>query len=115
MNLEDIVQKRINESNSLEDLSLILKYLIAYHSVWTDGRLYSIRTLVDVVDGLKIEIYHNEHPPPHFHVKANGIDASFSIKECQFIVGKIGSREQMMVEWWYKKSRLKLIQFWPPK
>ena len=38
------------------------------------------KELVARVNGLKIEIYSNEHPPPHFHVKSPNINASFSIE-----------------------------------
>lgn len=112
MTLEDLIEKDIIECNSLDELAFILKNLIAQHSVWKDGSLYSIKALVDCVDGLKIEIYPNEHPPPHFHIKSNGIDASFSIKDCKLLEGKIGGREHKMVKWWYEKSRSKLIIFW---
>ena len=112
MTLEEIIQKKIDESSSLNDLAFILKNLIANHSIWTDGRLYNIKALVGIVDSLRIEIYHNEHPPPHFHVRSNGINASFSILNCQLINGKIGNREHKLVEWWYARSRSKLIKFW---
>ena len=48
-------------------------------SVWEeDGKefLIEIRELVARVNGLKIEIHPNEHPPPHFHVKTPKVNAS---------------------------------------
>ena len=112
MTLEDIIQNKINDTDSIDDLALILKNLLAYHSVWEDGRLYSIRALVDRVEGLKIEIFHDEHPPPHFHVTANGISAMFTIKDCEEMKGNLDSRELRLVKWWYNKSRSKLIKVW---
>jgi Domain of unknown function (DUF4160) len=112
MTLEESIQFRINRTTSLNELVLILKYLLTYHSIWTDGSLYFIKALVESVDGLRIEIYHSEHPPPHFHVKANGINAAFTILDCKLIKGEISGREKMLVEWWYERSKSKLIKFW---
>lgn len=112
MTIEDIIQQRINESNNLSELASILKKLITYHSIDENGKLYSIRALVGSVGGLKIEIYFNEHPPPHFHVKSSGINATFSIKDFQLIEGNIQGRELKMIKWWYERSRPKLISSW---
>jgi hypothetical protein len=112
MGIEKIVEQRIEEADSLSELAFILKNLLAYHAVWEDGSLYSIRKLVAYVDGLKIEIYHDEHPPPHFHVTAADLNASFTIEGCKLLEGSIGGREKRIVEWWYKRSRAKLIHIW---
>ena len=112
MKLEEIIEKRINEANSLDELVFILENLLAQHSVWENGRLLSIRQLVDIVDGLRIEIYHNEHSPPHFHVKASGINASFYIQDCKLLKGSIGGRERKVIEWWFSRTRSKLIKIW---
>lgn len=40
-------------------------------SVWEENGemlIIEIKQLVERVDGITIEIYPNEHPPPHFHV-----------------------------------------------
>lgn len=112
MTLEELIESKLQESDSLDELGFILKNLIAYHSIDLNEKLYSIRALVDNVDGLKIEIFPNEHAPPHFHIRANGITAVFSIIDCSLIQGEIGSREYKMVQWWYRRSRKKLIEFW---
>lgn len=112
MTLEELIESKINEVNSLKELAFILENLIAYHSLDLNDKLYSIRALVNNVDGLKIEIFSNEHAPPHFHIRANGLHAVFSIIDCSLVQGEIGSREQKMVQWWYKRSRKKLIEFW---
>jgi len=66
-------------------------------SIWEedDGELVliEIRQLVDRINGLKIEIYSNEHPPPHFHVKSPNVNASFSIESCEKLEGSINSQD----------------------
>jgi hypothetical protein len=112
MNLEEIIERKINESKSVGELSDILKNLITYNSVDENEKLYSIRALVDSIHGMKIEIYSNEHAPPHFHVKGQNLNAVFSLEECELLKGDIGSREQKMIEWWHKRSKKILINFW---
>jgi len=68
--------------------------------VWTDGRLLNTRALVDAVGTLRIVIHLNEHPPPHFHVTGNDINASFAIDDCALLRADIGSRERQLVEYW---------------
>lgn len=68
--------------------------------MWTDGRLLNTRALVDAVGTLRIVIHLNEHPPPHFHVTGNGINASFAIDDCALLRADIGSRERQLVEYW---------------
>lgn len=70
------------------------------------------RRLVDVVRGLKIEIYFNEHPPPHFHVKSANIDASFRIENCNLLNGNISRKDQLAVRYWWKHAKTNLIDVW---
>ncbi|WP_323816408.1 DUF4160 domain-containing protein [Cellvibrio sp. NN19] len=85
-------------------------------SVWEneDGslQLLEIRQLVERLNGLKIEIYSDEHAPPHFHVKSPNINASFSIESCELIAGEISSQEYKKVKYWHNHSKNVLIQKW---
>jgi hypothetical protein len=55
-----------------------------------DGEYFLLETkqLVTRLNGLRIEIYSNEHPPPHFHVRSPEIDASFAIEDCRQLTGQ---------------------------
>ena len=81
-------------------------------AVWEDGSLYSIKQLVARIDGLQIHVYSREHAPPHFHVMAREIDAIFSLHDCSLLRGEIDGRQKQLVEWWYQRSRAKLIDAW---
>ena len=85
-------------------------------SVWEneDGslQLLEIRQLVERLNGLKIEIYSDEHAPPHFHVKSPNINASFSIEACELIVGEISSQDYKKVKYWHNHSKHILIEKW---
>ncbi len=84
-------------------------------TVWEENGnefLIEIRQLVARVNGLKIEIYPNEHPPPHFHVKSPNIDASFSIDSCEQINGKVGSKELRKIQFWHRSAKQLLVDVW---
>lgn len=84
-------------------------------NVWEeDGEMFliEIRQLVTRVNGLKIEVYSNEHPPPHFHVKSPNVDASFDIESCAFLEGKADSRDRKKIEFWHRKAKPLLIEAW---
>jgi hypothetical protein len=53
-----------------------------------------------------------EHAPPHFHVTAPGIDASFTIEDCALLRGTISGHDRQLVEYWHKTGRPLLIRRW---
>ena len=79
-----------------------------------DGKLclIEIKHIVDKVNGLKIEVYSNEHPPPHFHVKTPNINASFVIENCELLNGEIGRKDLKIIQYWHQKSKQILIKAW---
>lgn len=79
-----------------------------------DGELVllEIKALVEKVDGLKIEIYPNEHTPPHFHVRSANVSVSFKIEDCSILEGNISSADYNKIRYWHKHSKQKLIDKW---
>jgi hypothetical protein len=113
MNLYEKFEHRIVNAASLEEVADVLSDLLSGgYSVWSDGRLYEIRQLVEKVNGLRIEVLSREHAPPHFHVTGGGVDATFSVESGVFLVGRISRRERALVEWWFKRSRPVLVRAW---
>jgi hypothetical protein len=69
--------------------------------------------IVDRVNGLRIMIWADEHPPPHFHVSYQGQDASFSILDCSRLPGVSGlERYEVAIFDWWLKNRDVLIAKW---
>lgn len=69
--------------------------------------------LVDMLDALKIEIFSNEHPPPHFRVKYQGSTANFQISDCSVLNGdKKVLRYQKNIYKWWSGNKPKLIKKW---
>jgi hypothetical protein len=101
---------------SFEDFAAWLEAILHNPcSVWEeDGEefLIEIKHLVARVNGLKIEVYSNEHPPPHFHVKSPNVNASFEIENCAFLEGQVDSRDKKKIEFWHRRTKPLLIEAW---
>ncbi|WP_456638430.1 DUF4160 domain-containing protein [Bradyrhizobium sp. USDA 10063] len=70
-------------------------------------------SLVARVSGLSMVIWADEHPPPHFHVRYQGEDASFSILECRRLAGTQGlERYERRIRGWWESHKFDLIQKW---
>jgi hypothetical protein len=70
-------------------------------------------SLVARVSGLSVIIWSDEHPPPHFHVRYQGEDASFSIIDCARLAGTDGlERYERRIRNWWESHRHDLIQKW---
>ncbi|MBI1976153.1 MAG: DUF4160 domain-containing protein [Candidatus Omnitrophica bacterium] len=106
-------EKQIATAETLEELVSVLEVLFNEgYTVDAQGNLYKIFVEVARVKGLKVEIRHKEHPPPHFHVLGDGVDASFAIVSGELLKGKIDSRRRYLVKWWQQQGCNKLIQIW---
>lgn len=66
--------------------------------------------LVAVLGGCKIHIYPDEHPPPHFHVRAAGENASFAISNCERVDGT--AFKLRTIRRWWKDNRAELKRVW---
>ncbi len=114
MTMEDLIfnEKKIK---SLEDLfSHLTHYLYDDNIQIEDGifEYYSKRHLVDNINKIKIEIYSNEHPPPHFHVSIDNKKASFTIGNCSIVDGKINNKDYKKIKYWHNKFKNILIKVW---
>ena len=87
-------------------------FLASGCDVWNDGELVFGRQLVGRIDGLKIEIFPNEHAPPHFHVHAPRIDASFRIEDGTLLQGTVRGKDRRLIEYWYVRAKPKLVEVW---
>lgn len=82
---------------------------------YEDGRpIFKIeKVLVDRVGSTKLEIFSDEHPPPHFCVTYQGSSANYCISgfHRQNGNGQVLRKEKKIREWW-KRNKKKLIDVW---
>src|SRR5690625_1829469 len=75
------------------------------------GRRLVQEVRVDKFNGLTVEIFSNEHPPPHFRVSYGRESANFRIRDCEPLTpGLAGWRKNTAA--WHKDNKLKLIKVW---
>jgi len=106
----------LDEDPSILDYAVYLELLLnGPFVVWDENgeyQLLSIKARVDTYRNLKITINPNEHPPPHFHVDAENVSASFSIEDCSKLAGHISNSDLRKIKYWYSNSKPKLIEVW---
>ena len=78
-----------------------------------EGRRLLVEDTVARIDGVKVEIFSDEHPPPHFRVKYQNSTANFKISDCSRINGsdRILKFEKNIILWW-QENKQKLIDIW---
>ena len=86
-----------NQNNRITDL---LERFINKTVYNEEFGVYFIKELVGRIRNMKIEIYSNDHNPPHFHVKSSdkSIDATFRLDNCSIIEGKVNRKDRKRIE-----------------
>jgi len=106
----------LNDESTLLDYAVYLELILngPFALFYEDGEyhLIQIKARVDTYRNLKISINPNEHPPPHFHVYAENVSASFSIEDCSKLAGHISDSDLRKIKYWYSRSKSKLIEVW---
>ncbi len=62
--------------------------------------------------GIIVAIYHNDHPPPHFHAKYGEHKAKLTIATGEVIAGSLPSRAYALVEEWRLAHLAELQECW---
>lgn len=63
-------------------------------------------------DSSRVIMYHDDHPPPHVHVKLrDGRDCTVDLDTCK-IRGRVAEREVREVLLWIRTNRADLQQKW---
>ncbi len=80
-----------------------------------DGTRFLAEEVFGRLNGLRIEVFSNEHPPPHFRVCFQGECNNFTINGCVPLNGNALSTYFRNIKKWHKKNKRKLIDFWNKK
>jgi Domain of unknown function (DUF4160) len=68
--------------------------------------------IVSVFHGIVIRMYHDEHPPPHFHASSQGFEAFVAIGNGEVIHGSLPRRAARIVRTWALDRREQLMANW---
>jgi len=92
-------------NQAAENLSIYL----ASCQVLPDGTVIRTKAQITRVGGVIIEVYSKEHAPPHFHVRYSGKNAAYRIDNCERLEGSLGTNEDKIVKYWFKKEGKDLL------
>jgi len=96
----------------VSDLAESLAAQFAIGPVETRGQpRMLVEETVARLDGLKMQIFADEHPPPHFRVTYAGETANFTIKDCSRINGRL-DKWLKTIQQWHSKNKAELIAAW---
>ena len=115
LSFEEIIARRMGKARNLTELGLLLeRFMNECDVIDPNGEptLIFKRARVSSVGRLTIEIYANEHAPPHFHVRSQDINATFAITDCRHLDGKISGKDQRLIKLWHSGAKVKLIEMW---
>ncbi|KYG22609.1 hypothetical protein SE92_22320 [Bradyrhizobium sp. AT1] len=82
--------------------------------IWDDeGRRLLTEEQVDRINNMVVVIQALEHPPPHFHVRHQGENASFAISDGSRLPGVEGLEKfDRNIKKWWKKNMCTLVKVW---
>ncbi len=64
------------------------------------------------IGGIKIEMYFEDHGPPHFHVIEAEYEAKIDIMSLEILRGNIRARTYRKVKGWAEENRNFLLRKW---
>jgi len=62
--------------------------------------------------GIVIRMYHDEHPPPHFHAAYQGFEAFVRIEDGEILHGELPRKAARIVRQWALDHREALMANW---
>jgi Domain of unknown function (DUF4160) len=64
------------------------------------------------IDGIKIQLYWDDHPPAHFHAEYGEYRAKIAIDSLRIIKGYLPNAQLRKVRTWAKSRRSQLFAAW---
>lgn len=99
------------EIDDVKALRLLECYLQSDVVSDTRGGGDNLKALVGRINGHKVEVFSNEHPPPHFRVSATGESANYRIENCEPTTPGL-ERHQRSIKRWHSMNKHLLIRMW---
>ncbi|HUD23852.1 MAG TPA: DUF4160 domain-containing protein [Acidobacteriaceae bacterium] len=62
--------------------------------------------------GILIQMYWNDHPPPHFHVRYSGYKATVGIQSLSVLTGGLPRTAERLVLEWVTEHQAELMEDW---
>jgi hypothetical protein len=67
---------------------------------------------ISIFFGIVVQMYWNDHSPPHVHAYYGGFEALFGIEDANVIGGRLPPKVEKLVRSWVIERRLELMENW---
>ena len=67
---------------------------------------------VAIVEGVKVQFFFDDHPPPHFHAQIGGAVAQIEIETLSVLRGSLPAAKQRILFSWAQDRRDGLFRAW---
>ena len=67
---------------------------------------------ISIFYGIVIQMFWNEHAPPHFHARYGELEGSISIKELKIIEGNLPKNAVNLILKWAELYQKELLEDW---
>ncbi len=102
-----------NNIEEFKQFEIQLNDFINAGATFFNEQIIETKKFVAKYNGIKIEIYSNEHPPVHFHIVSGENNASFAIDDCELLKNKGFSPKVIKnIQDWFLYSKDRLIEVW---
>ena len=68
--------------------------------------------IISLFFGIVIRMYHDDHPPPHFHAAYQGFEAFVRISDGEIVVGSLPKKAARLVRQWALDHQAELMANW---
>ena len=68
--------------------------------------------IISIFFGIVIRMYHDDHPPPHFHASYQGFEAFITIETGEILHGTLPKKAARLVKQWALDHRQQLMANW---
>ncbi len=62
--------------------------------------------------GIQIQMFYNDHAPPHFHARYSGFKATVDIQSLEVLTGSLPRTAERLVLEWAKSHQSELMEDW---
>ncbi len=103
------------EKSKIEFLTIRLeKYMSMPYELLPDVLGYEVKQNVGRIRAMLLEIYTNDHNPPHFHVRSldGKIDAKFTLSDCTLLSGEVSRTDMKRIQAYFDFQKNMMNEVW---
>lgn len=77
-----------------------------------NGWVEALMPTISLFYGISIQMFYEDHPPPHLHARYNEFRARYAITDGALLSGQLPKQAHRMVQEWINDKRVELAANW---